>query len=136
MALESMAGDLEGEILPFPSAVVDGRLQLDPLPLLDALGARALDGVAIPDLAAAFHDSVVVGTAVAVTRLCRDANVRSVVLGGGVFQNARLTSSLRSRLEDNGFRVFTPRHLPANDGGVSYGQAVVAIAVLRRPSAG
>lgn len=132
MALESLAGDREGEVLPFPSSMVDGRLQLDPLPLLDALGARALDGVPIPDLAAAFHDSVVAGTATAVGRLCGDANVKTVVLGGGVFQNARLTAALRSALEGDGHRVFTPRQLPANDGGVSYGQAVVAIASLSR----
>ena len=55
-----------------------------------------------------------------------------MALGGGVFQNARLLASLSRRLEARGLRVLTARALPPNDGGVSYGQAVVAAARLAR----
>ena len=54
----------------------------------------------------------------------------TVVLGGGVFQNARLLTSLRGRLEARGFRVLTAGSVPATDGGLSYGQAVVAAAQM------
>jgi hydrogenase maturation protein HypF len=51
-----------------------------------------------------------------------------VALGGGCFQNARLLTSVKSRLEESGLRVLVPRRLSPNDGAVSYGQAVVAAA--------
>jgi hydrogenase maturation protein HypF len=49
-----------------------------------------------------------------------------VVLSGGSFQNVRLLESTRRRLEAQGFRVLSHRLVPANDGGISYGQAAVA----------
>jgi hydrogenase maturation protein HypF len=51
-----------------------------------------------------------------------------VVLSGGVFQNLRLLTGLREVLETEGFRVFTHRRVPTNDGGISLGQALVAAA--------
>jgi hydrogenase maturation protein HypF len=58
--------------------------------------------------------------AVAVT-----ANIHQVVLSGGVFQNAYLTARSLSLLEANGFKVYTHHQVPANDGGLALGQAVL-----------
>jgi hydrogenase maturation protein HypF len=52
--------------------------------------------------------------------------VRDVVLSGGVFQNAYLTRRSTSLLEQNGFSVHTHHQVPANDGGLALGQAVLA----------
>lgn len=49
-----------------------------------------------------------------------------VVLSGGVFQNAYLLVRLSQELESRGWRVLVHRHVPANDGGIALGQAVVA----------
>ena len=134
IALESLAGRRRAASLPFPAshAVTPAgeRWTLDPLPLLAALGERATAGGDVAELAAAFHESIAAGTADLVDRICLDAGVGTVVLGGGVFQNARLLAALRGRLEGAGFRVLCARRLPPNDGGVSYGQAVVAAARL------
>ena len=56
----------------------------------------------------------------------RRAGVRNVVLSGGVFQNAYLTGRACELAEAAGFRVFTHRQVPPNDGGISLGQAVLA----------
>jgi hydrogenase maturation protein HypF len=88
-------------------------------------------GDSVELLAAAFHESVADATADLAAELCDSAGLHIVVLGGGSFQNARLTASVRLRLEARGFAVLTPIALPANDGGLSYGQAVVAAARLR-----
>ncbi|HEV3378791.1 MAG TPA: carbamoyltransferase HypF [Thermoleophilaceae bacterium] len=75
------------------------------------------------EIAAAFHE----GVAAAAADACEEANEpRTVVLSGGSFQNLRLLTSTRRRLEASGFRVLTHRLVPANDGGISYGQAAVA----------
>jgi hydrogenase maturation protein HypF len=80
------------------------------------------------ELAAAFHETV----AAAAAEACGEAaEPRTVVLSGGTFQNLRLLESTRRRLEERGFRVLTHRRVPANDGGVSYGQAAVAASLAR-----
>jgi hydrogenase maturation protein HypF len=53
-----------------------------------------------------------------------------VALSGGVFQNNRLLTGLGAVLEKSGFDLLTHRLVPANDGGISLGQAVVAAAKM------
>ena len=65
-------------------------------------------------------------------RACEHTGLRTVALGGGVFQNARLLVSTRTRLEAGGLEALVPRRLSPNDGAVSYGQATVAAALLTR----
>jgi hydrogenase maturation protein HypF len=52
------------------------------------------------------------------------------VLSGGCFQNRYLLEELHARLQNCGFELFVPRRIPANDGGISLGQAVIAIEQL------
>jgi hydrogenase maturation protein HypF len=52
-------------------------------------------------------------------------NTSRIVLTGGVLQNAILADGLSETLTAHGFEVLLPRHLPANDGGISLGQAVI-----------
>jgi hydrogenase maturation protein HypF len=53
-----------------------------------------------------------------------------VSLSGGVFQNQWLANSVVRRLTSDGFEVHINHQVPANDGGISYGQAAVAAAQL------
>jgi hydrogenase maturation protein HypF len=55
-----------------------------------------------------------------------------VCLGGGCFQNLRLLTDVGRLLRAQGLRVLTGRAVPVNDGGISYGQAAVASALLAR----
>jgi hydrogenase maturation protein HypF len=50
----------------------------------------------------------------------------TVALSGGVFQNVLLVDATVAGLEAGGFTVLTHRRVPPNDGGISFGQAVVA----------
>ena len=47
--------------------------------------------------------------------------------------NRRLARLLRSGLEEEGFHVFQHRRVSPGDGGLSYGQAAVAAAMLSKP---
>ncbi len=79
-------------------------------------------------IAAAFHEGVAAAAAAACAAA---AEPRTVVLSGGSFQNLRLLASVRRRLEELGFDVRSHAVVPPNDGGISYGQAVVAAARTR-----
>jgi hydrogenase maturation protein HypF len=79
------------------------------------------------EIAAAFHE----GVAEAFVSACLVSDGPSTVaLSGGTFQNVRLLTSVRGRLEQEGFNVLTHRLVPPNDGGISYGQAAIAAATL------
>ena len=105
---------------------------LDPIPLLVALGERRAAGDDVGDLCAQFHESIASTTADVVRGVADHTGIATVVLSGGVFQNARLLSSVVRRLESHILEPLVPRQLPQNNGGVSYGQAVVAAARLAR----
>ncbi|HET9386750.1 MAG TPA: carbamoyltransferase HypF [Gemmatimonadales bacterium] len=130
MQLETLAGSRPAQPLPFPMNRENGTWLLDPLPLLIALGEQRKRGVSLPELAAAFHESVAAGADELAAQLAAHAGLGTVVLSGGCFQNVRLLVSLRARLEARGLRVLAPRRLSPNDGAVSYGQAAVAAALL------
>jgi hydrogenase maturation protein HypF len=131
MELEALAGRRNAAPLPFPvTEDGHGTLVLEPLPLLAALDDRRRAGDDPADLAARFHESVAAGTADLVRRVAASTGLATVALGGGVFQNARLLSSLGDRLRAAGLEVLVPRALSPNDGAISFGQAAVAAARL------
>lgn len=75
----------------------------------------------------------------AVVRLLADISVlakkeyacRRVVLSGGVFQNAYLLHHGVAGLQREGFAVYTNEQVPANDGGISFGQAAAVSQLIR-----
>ncbi|MDX6685812.1 MAG: hydrogenase maturation protein HypF [Baekduia sp.] len=116
--LEAAADPAETGAYPMPG--LDAREAI--LALLGDLGA----GVAVPVVAARFHNGLAAATADA----CAGSGADLAVLSGGVFQNRLLLERTTRELEERGLRVLTPRLLPPNDGGISYGQAAVAAARL------
>jgi hydrogenase maturation protein HypF len=92
-------------------------------------------GAPVALVAARFHN----GLARTIVEVCDAIRARhrlsTVALSGGVFQNALLVERTVRGLEEIGFRVLTHTRVPCNDGGISFGQAVVAAARDRRPGA-
>ena len=131
MELESLAGHRAGRAIAVPIRRHGTEVwEVDPLPLLATLGARHRQGADRADLAADFHASIIAATVTLVVDNCERFNLRTVVLGGGVFQNARMATLLPDALEALGLRVLLARELSPNDGGISYGQAAIAAAQL------
>jgi len=131
MELETLAASRPGRRLPFPARTDEVGMQvLDPVPLLQAMAAHRLGGRSVGALAADFHETIAAASADLAVELCRNAELDTVALGGGCFQNVRLTDGVTRRLTEAGLRVLRARSLSPNDGAVSYGQAVVAAARL------
>ncbi|HET9012360.1 MAG TPA: carbamoyltransferase HypF, partial [Gemmatimonadaceae bacterium] len=130
MELESLAGSVGACALTMPIEETAGMLAMNPLPLLATLGERRQRGVDVRTLAAMFHESVIDAIVRVALRVATAERLCTIALGGGSFQNARLLSGVRRRLEEKGLRVLLPRSLGPNDGAISYGQAAVAAALL------
>jgi hydrogenase maturation protein HypF len=79
-------------------------------------------------IAARFHNSLA-GAIVRTALWCvAQRGPDTVVLTGGVFQNRLLLEAVSEGLAGEGLYVLVPALVPANDGGVSLGQAVIAAA--------
>jgi hydrogenase maturation protein HypF len=96
-----------------------GVLRIDWAPLLErARDSRLSQGERSGAAHAALAD--------AICRVAEFERARSGVavvgLTGGVFQNRRLLELAAAGLGQRGFRVLLPERIPANDGGLSYGQ--------------
>jgi hydrogenase maturation protein HypF len=107
---------------PFPFATDE----LDFHPLLEGIIRDRLRGRDITEIARAFQRGIAEGLCVAITTLAREQGIDTVVLSGGVFQNELLLHDLKSLLESERVRIWTNNVVPANDGGISLGQAALA----------
>jgi hydrogenase maturation protein HypF len=77
-------------------------------------------------IAARFHATLAALATEVCERIRRRTGLGAVALSGGVFQNARLLPAAEALLARGGFRVYTHRHVPPNDGGLALGQAAIA----------
>ncbi|MFI6494419.1 carbamoyltransferase HypF [Streptomyces sp. NPDC050564] len=132
IALESAAGTLRADALPWRLTRADGLWVYDPSPTLTALLEGLADGAPVTRLAAAFHTTIAEVTAALVERAVAAGAPHTVCLGGGCFQNRRLLADVGRLLRAQGLRVLTGNTVPVNDGGISYGQAAVASALLAK----
>jgi len=96
---------------------------LDVWPLLDHLA----DGMEMGAGAAFFHATLAHALSEWLEWAGARFGLRQVALSGGCFLNRLLSAQLPARLETAGWRVFIARQAPPNDGGLSLGQAWVAM---------
>jgi hydrogenase maturation protein HypF len=133
---ETLARDDAGRAYTFaisPSPL-HGLPCVEPLPMWRALLDDLLVDTPVPVIAARFHT----GLAAAIARMIDSVrqhhpDVATVALSGGVMQNRVLAELLIGRLESRGLRVLTHALVPANDGGLALGQAVIAAARALAP---
>jgi hydrogenase maturation protein HypF len=64
----------------------------------------------------------------AALQIAKVTDAQAIALGGGVFQNGLLLQACLARLGETSLPVLSPSEVPANDGGLAYGQAVIAAA--------
>ncbi len=105
--------------------------QVDAAPMWPALLNDLGAGIPQPILSARFHAGLgqaVIDMADSLRRGPNGARFAKVALSGGVFQNKVLLEHVSAGLMARGFDVLMHSVVPANDGGLSLGQATVAAA--------
>jgi hydrogenase maturation protein HypF len=110
------------EPYPFPY----NEHQLDFRPLLESMVRDRIRGRSPAEIARAFQLGLARGLRDAVVSVCKSHDLNHVVLSGGVFQNELLLKNMKSLLEVEHLEIWTNHAVPANDGGISLGQAALA----------
>jgi hydrogenase maturation protein HypF len=101
--------------------------ELDFRPLLESVVYDRTRGRSTREIARAFQRGIAHGVYTAIRRVCEEYGIRTVVLSGGVFQNELLLEDLKPLLEQEHLQVWTNHAVPPNDGGISLGQAALAV---------
>lgn len=135
--LESAAGTTRAENGAYPFAITslgrDELQRIDAAPmwyhLLDDLKQSTPAAV----IAARFHNGLaqtIAGMAcgLVAAQLDNGNPISRIALSGGCFQNKRLTERILACLAVTGLEIITHNSVPANDGGLSLGQASIAAA--------
>jgi hydrogenase maturation protein HypF len=81
-------------------------------------------------IAAKFHSSIAQGFVAAAADARDRFGIHNVALSGGCMHNRRLARLLHEGLESRGFKVYAHVKVSPGDGGLSFGQAAVASAIL------
>ena len=95
--------------------------------LVRELAELAREG-SINAAAAGFHHALVRGAARVCEEIGKESGTRRAALAGGVFMNRILRDGLTEALVNRGFEVYIGEKIPPHDGGLSLGQAGVAMA--------
>lgn len=93
------------------------------LPLLEALLDLRHDHTAAAEL---FHGTVIEGLAAWAGAAASENGISTIALGGGCLMNKVLAEGLAQALAARGLIPLLPGQVPANDGGLSLGQAHLA----------
>ena len=120
--MEFAAGDWAGRI----------PLRIGCGPLWRQLVEDLRIGVGKARISARFHAGVAAGFVHAAVLAREATGAERVAMSGGCMHNRRLARLLRIKLEAEGFAVFQHARVSPGDGGLSYGQAAVAAAILSR----
>ncbi len=107
-------------------------VSIDVLPVIRGIVDDLKKGADLSLIGKKFHNTLIK----IFTDLCKTINketsIKTVALSGGVFSNKILHQGLVESLKSCGFNVITHKLVPANDGGLALGQAVVASSMMQK----
>ncbi|MEH2154581.1 carbamoyltransferase HypF [Nostoc sp.] len=128
--VSSLNNDKETLIYPFIFNFSDSIYCIDPRPMWQALLDDLQQQIPQAVMATKFHKGLANAIVEMVKHLCQENLIYQVALTGGVFQNCILLEQVTKGLQTLGIKVLTHSLFPANDGGLSLGQAVITAAQL------
>ncbi len=107
--------------MPISPSRRKARFQLEWWRMVEHVRNDLGKGVEPAKIAARFHNGLVEG----IVSAAQHIDEHNVVLSGGCFQNRYLLERTVTRLNEEGFAVYTHQRVPPNDGGIALGQAVI-----------
>lgn len=131
----------EDDMLAYPFTIPklggQGIPYIEPLAVWNAILGDLVLNTPAGVIAARFHKGLAKAMSGMAVKLCRrdseeGARFTTVALTGGCFQNKVLAEETERRLLLEEFDVITHSRIPANDGGLAAGQAVIAAAHAQR----
>jgi len=133
MELEALAtrSDDDGAY-PFAVEMTGNVAELSPTPMWHALIDDLAGAVPPQVIARRFHRGFAWAVADLAHYLAGEFEAEAIAFSGGVAQNALMMELFLDRLDPSGLPVLTQREVPANDGGLAFGQAAVAAARLMK----
>ena len=108
------------EIEPGEPSILDFR------PVIVAIVGDIARGRRVTEISACFHNTLSIAIGEMCSRIGKSDGLDRVCLSGGSFQNLYLLGGTVVELRRRGFGVFLHAQVPANDGGLSLGQAMIA----------
>jgi hydrogenase maturation protein HypF len=122
----AMEGPADSSAYPLALREKSVTWEIGTWPLFEAILRDLRFGLSPAVISRRFHNGLV-QCFVQIALLLRERSaLNRVCLSGGTFQNTYLSELLETQLLAEGFEVFTHSEVPANDGGLSLGQALVA----------
>ena len=111
---------------PFDLYRLNGGWEIGTKSLFAAVVEELRKAVSLETISRRFHRGLVAVLVKLTTLLREQTSIDRVCLSGGVFHNSLVLESLLRDLEAAEVQVFSHARVPAGDGGLSLGQAVVA----------
>ncbi|MBI9018581.1 MAG: carbamoyltransferase HypF [Phycisphaerae bacterium] len=103
---------------------------IDPSNLIQQVITDLENNTPISIIAGKFHNYIADSSSGILCQLANKHNCSQIILAGGVFQNDILLTKTIDKLRNQKFQVYYNQKLPVNDGAISFGQIVVADAIL------
>ena len=104
---------------------IDGQ-QIKIAAVLESIVFDLQNNVSMSDISAKFHNSVRLMVLEGCNKISMETRCKTIALSGGVWQNKFQISHAIADLEEIGYRVLVHHQVPANDGGIALGQALIA----------
>jgi hydrogenase maturation protein HypF len=136
IALETAAvraSDTRRDLQSYPYSIDgDDPMVLDLRPAIIAIARDISAGRPAEEIAVSFHNVLASAIVALCERIRESDGLDRVCLSGGTFQNMILLERTITELRSRRFAVFQHALVPANDGGIALGQAVIANERLRQ----
>ncbi len=107
-----------------------GPIEIQPQTIIRGVVQDVHNGLSPAEISFKFHQTLIALFAEICETIRRRHDLNRVILSGGCFQNSLLLKGLIGQLEAKHFEVYAHQQVPANDGGIALGQAIVAAAQM------
>ena len=129
--LESVIEPDVTDFYPYSIDEKEEKLEIGYEGIISGILGDMKDGKTASYLSAKFHNTVCEATVDCVCKIRNRWGIDNIVLGGGVFENAYLFKNIKRELKKHRFNIYHNMKIPANDGGIAFGQIAAAAQMVK-----